>query len=89
MDDLFAADDDSKHEHVMCLVNSCHVYKIPPRASAEGHKCALPATRPAFARPAIPELTRNPGTRQPARCARTATPPHRRRGRGPRRSCRR
>ena len=43
MGDLFDFDEvDESIERVLALVAECHVYKIPPRASAEGHKCADP-----------------------------------------------
>ena len=40
MGDLFDFDagPDSTIERVLCLVAECHIYKIPPRSSAQGHR---------------------------------------------------
>lgn len=38
MGDLFDFAADAAIERVLCVVNECHVYKIPPRSSAQGHR---------------------------------------------------
>jgi hypothetical protein len=39
MGDLFDFDEvDESIERVLALVAECHVYKIPPRSSAQGHR---------------------------------------------------
>jgi hypothetical protein len=38
MGDLFDFAADASIDRVLCVVNECHVYKIPPRSSAQGHR---------------------------------------------------